>query len=586
MNTMKPILHTSAHLLWLILVLALAVAIPATTTMAAAAAPSTDVKRGEAPDLILYNGNISTLDTNDSTVEAIAIRDGKILATGGNGAIKALAKGDTELIDLHGRRVLPGLIDGHLHGIRMGSYFCFTRSPRFDVIFNRSEAIANVASKAARTPTGKWLFQLAGAWNISQLDIPGMLTKAELDTVAPNNPVYLQGTGFTGGQTNTRGLQALGLGPGSEGVVLDANGQPTGQLIGAANTLAVRTIGTELETLTLDEQDACTVDFIRELNRRGLTAWDDPGGNNPFSPTGVPDPVLRGSHGYQAINRLHREGRLNARVRFSFSCFGSIIGMPCVLENTANALSGIGNDLLRIGGVGEEVLNLTGGIYADPEYAEILRYLASNEWSLEHHATAGSTQHAMVASWERVNQEFPITELGWRMLHPGDGPTEPNPDTLTRLRALGAGVVPTNTNVKSSGTSDHPPYRRIYESGTPACLGTDALNVSPYPPFLNLWYVVSGKTNVPGQAGVVPEQRLTRLEALRFATEKCGWFIDLEGKVGTLEPDNFADLIVLSNDYFAVPEDEIRTLTSVLTLVDDRIVFAAAEYAGLDQPKR
>ncbi|HYY25146.1 MAG TPA: hypothetical protein VE689_06620, partial [Candidatus Udaeobacter sp.] len=93
MNTMKPILHTSAHLLWLILVLALAVAIPATTTMAAAAAPSTDVKRGEAPDLILYNGNISTLDTNDSTVEAIAIRDGKILATGGNGAIKALAKG-------------------------------------------------------------------------------------------------------------------------------------------------------------------------------------------------------------------------------------------------------------------------------------------------------------------------------------------------------------------------------------------------------------------------------------------------------------------------------------------------------------
>lgn len=575
MNTMKLILGTRARSLWLAFALVLAaVAIPATTTMAvAAAAPPAAVKRGEAPDLVLYNGKISTVDVNDSNVDAIAIRDGKILAIGGNGPIKALAKRDTELIDLHGRRVLPGLIDGHLHGIRMGSYFCFTRSPRFDVIFKRSEAIANVASKAARTPAGKWLFQLAGAWNVNQLDVPGMLTKAELDTAAPNNPVYLQGTGFTGGQVNTKGLQALGLDPAGNG-----------QLTGANNTLAIQTIGTELGTLTLDEQDACTVDFIRELNRRGLTGWDDPGGNNPFSPTGIPDPVLRGSHGYQAINRLYREGRLNARVRFSFSCFGSIIGMPCVQENTANALSGIGDDLLRIGGVGEEVLNLTGGIYADPEYAEILRYLASNEWSFEHHATASSTQEAMVASWERVNQEFPITDLGWRMLHPGGGPAAPSGDTLARLQALGAGIVPTDTNVKSSGTSDHPPYRRIYESKTPSCLGTDALNVSPYPPFLTLWYVVSGKTNVPGQAGVVPEQRLTRLEALRMATEKCGWFIDLDRKVGSLEPDKFADLIVLSNDYFAVPEDDIRTITSVLTLVGGRIVYAAAEYAGLDQP--
>jgi predicted amidohydrolase YtcJ len=222
--------------------------------------------------------------------------------------------------------------------------------------------------------------------------------------------------------------------------------------------------------------------------------------------------------------------------------------------------------------------------YADPEYAEILLYLAQNEWSFEHHATAAATQEAMVASWERVNAIAPITDLAWRMLHPGDGPEAPSADTLARLKALNAGVVPTNSNAKSGGVSDHPPYRRIYESGTRACLGTDALNVSPYPPFLNLWYVISGKTTVPGVAGVVAEQRLTRQEALRLATERCGWFIDLEGKVGVLAPGNYADLIVLNKDYFAVPEDEIRTLTSVLTLVRGRIVYADAEYAGLDQP--
>jgi hypothetical protein len=548
---------------------------------AAGPAPPAEVAKNDAPSLVLYNGKISTVDAAGSTVDAIAIRGDKVLATGRSGPIRALAGRGTREINLGGRRVLPGLIDGHLHGIRMGSYFCFSRSPRFDPIFTRTAAIANVALKASQTPVGKWLFQIGGGWNVNQLDVPGMLTKAELDGAAPNHPVYIQGGGFTGGQVNSRGLTALGLGPGSPGVVLDASGQPTGQLTGAANTLATRTIGAELKTLTLDEQDACTVDFVRELNKRGLTAWDDPGGNNPFSPTGIPDPVIRGDNGYQAINRLHREGRLNARVRFSFSCFGTIIGKPCVDLNTPNAVSTVGDDTFRIGGVGEEVMNTTAGIYADPEYKEILEYLAKNEWEFEHHATAGGTQEAQVRSWERVNQIHPITELNWRTLHPGDGPTHPTADTLARLKALNAGVVPTDTNVDVVNTTDHPPYRRIYESGTEACLGTDALNVSPYPPFLTLWYTISGKTTTGGP-GVAADQRLTRLEALRFATEKCDWFMDLDGKVGTLEAAKYADLIVLSDDYFTVDEADIKHLTSVLTVVGGRIVYADAEFAALD----
>jgi predicted amidohydrolase YtcJ len=561
--------------------LALVLAIVAHSGAKTLPGPPATAKADDAPDLILLNGRITVLDAANSTVEALAIRDGEIIATGTSPWVRRLKGDDTKLVNLSGRSVLPGLIDGTLHGIRMGSYFCFSRSPRFDPIFTRAEAIANVALKASQTPTGKWLFQAGGGWHVNQLDVPGMLTKAELDAAAPNHPVYIQGGGFSGGQVNTRALQVLGLGPGSPGVVLDASGQPTGQLTGAANTLAVRTVGTDLDTLTLDEQVACTEDFIREMNKRGLTGWDDPGGNNPFSPTGVPDPVIRGDHGYQAINRLHRDGKLNARVRFNFSCFGSIIGMPCVQESTVNAISTIGDNMLRVGGMGEEVMNTTGGIYADPEYASILEYLAANEWEFEHHATAAVTQEAMVASWERVNAIHPIADLNWTMLHPGDGPTNPTADTLARLKALNAGVVPTNTNVDSPASTDHPPYRRIYESGTRACLGTDALNVTPYPPFLNVWYTISGKTTTGGQ-GVVPDQRLTRLEALRIATEKCGWFISLDGQVGTLEVGKLADLIVLSNDYFTVPEDEIKNLTSVLTVVDGRIVYGDAEFASLD----
>jgi predicted amidohydrolase YtcJ len=174
----------------------------------------------------------------------------------------------------------------------------------------------------------------------------------------------------------------------------------------------------------------------------------------------------------------------------------------------------------------------------------------------------------------------PIADLRWFMLHPGSGPANPTQEIFDRLRALGAGIVLTDSGVR--GGASHPPYRRAYESGTETCLGTDALNASPYPPFLNLWYTISGKTQLPGQPGVVPEQRLTRMQALEMATRKCGWFMDLEDEIGSLKVGKRADLIVLDRDYFRVPVDDIRTLTSVLTVVDGEIVYADGQFAGLD----
>jgi predicted amidohydrolase YtcJ len=320
----------------------------------------------------------------------------------------------------------------------------------------------------------------------------------------------------------------------------------------------------------------CTRDFIHEMNRRGLTGWDDPGGNNPYSSIPGSEPVISGNNGYQAINELHRRGELNARVRFNLSCFGApgsaTIGLPCVRDYVTAAVGTIGDDLLRIGGIGEEVMNLQGGIYPDPEYRQILELLASLRWPLQHHATAPSTQQAMVASWERVNAVYPITDLRWVMLHPGGGPENPNADVLARLRALGAGIVLTNSSIHASDT-DHPPYRRVYQSGTPSCSGTDALNVAPYPPFINAYYMFSGRGKL-GQPAVAADQTLTRLEALRMLTSECDWFLDLDGKVGVLAPGRYADLIVLSRDYFTVPAEEVMTLTSVLTMLGGRTVYS------------
>jgi predicted amidohydrolase YtcJ len=175
----------------------------------------------------------------------------------------------------------------------------------------------------------------------------------------------------------------------------------------------------------------------------------------------------------------------------------------------------IGDDTLRIGGIGGQVLEPAArGVYPPAAYGAILRRVATGGWSFQHGATRATTQHGMVEQWERVNLRHPITELRWRMLHPGAGPAEPNADALARVRELNAGVVPTDASVK--GGRSHPPYRRIYESGTRACLGTGAA----YPPFVGLWYAVSGRTDVPARGGVARAELLDREQALELASRR------------------------------------------------------------------
>ena len=505
----------------------------------------------DAPETIVHDGRITTMGGR-GTVQALAIRDGKVIAAGTDGDVRELAGQGTRLIDLDGRRVLPGLIDAHLGGARLGSSECFSRSPRFDALFKRNEALLDVADRAARTPAGRWLFQLGEGWNVAQLDVPGMITRAELDAIAPNHPVYLQAAGLPGGggQLNRLGLRRLGLGPGSPGVVRDSRRRVTGQVTGEANRRALRAVRRDIARLSLDEQEACTKLFVRELNRRGLTAWNDAGGS------------------YAAVNRLHRAGELDARVRLNL--------LP---GSTANQIGGIGDDALRIGGIGEPALKPGArGVYPPAAYRALLGPLAADGWGFEHGATRRTTQQGLIEAWETVNRRFPITDLRWRMLRPGDGPAEPNIDALARLKELNAGVVPTPTGV--TGGASHPPYRRIYGSGTRACLGTDA---SPYPPFVGLWYAVSGTTSVPNQGGVAPDQRLTREQALEMATRRCAWFMGLDDRIGSLDVGRLADLIVLSDDYFEVPTDRIRTLTSVLTMVGGQVVYGAGRYERLQR---
>ncbi|MFN8565593.1 MAG: amidohydrolase family protein [Anaerolineae bacterium] len=145
------------------------------------------------PDLVLINGNIATVDDDFSFAQAIAIRGDTILAVGTNEEIQALAMDSTQVIDLGGKTVLPGLIDAHLHGIRNG-YQCYLQAVRLDDTYSRAEALEMYRARAEEWGPGVWIFT-AGGWNVNQLDEPGMFTLAEMDAVMPDNPVSIAGTG-------------------------------------------------------------------------------------------------------------------------------------------------------------------------------------------------------------------------------------------------------------------------------------------------------------------------------------------------------------------------------------------------------
>src|SRR3989442_2612475 len=200
----------------------------------------------EGRTAVLYNGKISILDSRNTVVQAIALRDGRVLAMGTTDQVKNAAGSGAQLIDLGGRVVIPGLIDGTLHGVRNSSD-CFLRDVRLDQVFTREQALSTYTQKAKGLPTGSWLYTWSG-WNPNQLDQPGMLTKAELDKVLPDNPVMVQATGFSGIQVNSRALNALGITASSTdpGVAKDPKGQPTGQLSGTAAAAARQAMGAQL----------------------------------------------------------------------------------------------------------------------------------------------------------------------------------------------------------------------------------------------------------------------------------------------------------------------------------------------------
>ena len=376
-------------------------------------------------DTVLLNGKIVTLDDAAGTQEALAVRDGKILAVGNSPQIKALAGPKTKVIDLGGRTVIPGLIDSHMHAIRAALFY----ATEVNWIGTHSipEAMERIRVAARTAKPGQWII-VAGGWTEQQFAEGRRPTQPELLAAAPENPVYIQL--FYGAALLTpAGFKALNIAndadvPPRGKILRDNAGAPTGWIEGDNPTITA--LFDKLPLPSVEQSVDGTKQFFRELNRLGLTGVSDPGGFNLTAPS------------YQPLFKVWRDHALTVRVVFSM--FAQRPGKE--FEDYQNFLAmlpmGFGDDWLRFNGIGE---NVAWGMYNNDkptdaqkeQYYQIAKWAAGRGMTLTQHWSNDVSVGHLLDVFERVNKETPLAPLRWSIAHLNDASHE----NLARMKALG-----------------------------------------------------------------------------------------------------------------------------------------------------
>ena len=522
------------------------------------------------PELAIVNAKVVTGDDRFSIHQAVAIRDGKVLALGTTDQVRALAGPRTRVVDAGGRTVLPGLNDSHVHLFRAG--FRWKWEVRADEAQSLADILAAVKARTQRVPPGTWILVLGG-WHHTQLKERRMPTRAELDAVAPNHPVHVQ-SGYDVAQMNAAAIKASGITGATQappGAVLekDAQGNFTGVIRGF---MGMRFAETKFPQPTLEEKVEGLRLAMRDFNASGLTSVIEGVGG------GVSD------DDYQALFELWRRGQMTLRMGMHFTGYDPDHTLGWIRHIPA----GFGDDMLRLNGVGEIVMwpMWDGAIPAQftisqetkAQLQRILEAAARNKMTVQLHATLETTMNTFLDVMEEVQRRQPLDHLRFALIHAD----QITPRIIERMKALGMGaLLQVRHTANSEGFAhawgerahDAPPFKAVLRSGLPTAAGTDGPIFVSFRPFIALWSLVSGK-DWRGEV-VHRTERLTREEALRMYTRNGAWFTFEENKKGALIPGFLGDLIVLDKDYLTVPEDEIRFIRPVMTVVGGKVVYEA-----------
>src|SRR5580692_1604903 len=500
------------------------------------------MSNSEGPDLVLHQGRFATLDPSNPDATAVAIKDGRFVQVGRDRDILALAGRETRVINLNGRRVLPGLIDNHLHIIRGG--LNFNMELRWDGIRSLADAMAMLKRQVAVTPPPQWV-RVVGGFTAHQFAEKRLPTIEELNAVAPDTPVFLLHL-YDRAFLNAAALRAVGYTkdtpePPAGEIARDAHGNPTGLLLAKPNAAILYAALAKGPKLPFDYQVNSTRHFMRELNRLGLTGAIDAGGGFQNYP-----------EDYAVIQKLAGEGQLTVRLAYNLFTQKPKGEKADFLSWTKTTKYKEGDDYFRHNGAGEMLVYSAADFedFRQPrpemppemesELDEVVRILASNKWPWRLHATYDETISRALDVFERVEQDIPFDGLNWFFDH-----AETISDqSIDRIAALGGGIAVQHRMAYQGeyfverygpGAAEAtPPVAKIIDSGVKTSAGTDATRVASYNPWVSLAWLVTGET--VGGLHLYPRRNcLDRETALRMWTENVTWFSNEEGKKGRIE---------------------------------------------------
>ena len=544
-----------------------------------------------APNFILINGKFTTLDRANPNPEAVAVTAGRFSAVGDAAGIMQTRDAATKIVDVGGRRVIPGLQDNHIHVIRGG--LNYNMELRWDGVRSLADAMAMLSAQVAVTPAPQWV-RVVGGFTEHQFDEKRLPTLQELNAVAPDTPVFILHL-YDRALLNGAALRAVGYTkdtpnpPGGE-IQRDAVGNPTGLLLAKPNAGILYATLAKGPKLPFDYQVNSTRHFMRDLNRLGVTSVIDAGGGFQNYPDD-----------YAVVEKLHDEGQLTVRIAYNLFTQKPKAEKDDFLGWTAGNTYQQGDDYFRLNG-GGEMLVFSAADFEDfrverpdmppemeGELEGVVRILAQNRWPWRLHATYDETISRALDVFEKVNQDIPLEGLNWFFDHA----ETISPRNIDRVAKLGGGIAVQHRmayqgeyfveRYGANAASATPPIRRILDAGVKVSAGTDATRVASYDPWVSLSWLVTGKT-LGGLQLYGQDNLLDRETALRMWTENTTWFSNEVGVKGNLKVGQLADLAVLDRDYFSVASDQIQHLQSVLTIVGGKPVYGWGTFADLAPP--
>ncbi|UEB97918.1 amidohydrolase [Pseudomonas sp. HN2] len=537
-------------------------------------------------DLILFNGQFHTVDREKPLASAVAIKDGRFVAVGNDAEAMALKGSATQVVDMKGRCVIPGLNDSHLHLIRGG--LNYNLELRWEGVPSLADALRMLKDQADRTPTPQWV-RVVGGWNEFQFAEKRMPTLEEINQAAPDTPVFILHL-YDRALLNRAALRVAGYTrdtpnpPGGE-IVRDSNGNPTGMLVARPNAMILYSTLAKGPKLPLEYQVNSTRQFMRELNRLGLTSAIDAGGGFQNYPDD-----------YQVIEQLAKDDQLTVRIAYNLFTQKPKEELTDFQNWTGSVKLHQGDDYLRHNGAGEMLVFSAADFedFLEPrpdlpqtmeqELEPVVRHLVEQRWPFRLHATYNESISRMLDVFEKVNRDIPFNGLPWFFDHA----ETITPQNIERVKALGGGIAIQDRmafqgeyfvdRYGKKAAEATPPIKRMLAEGVPVGAGTDATRVSSYNPWTSLYWMVSGRT-VGGLA--LYEEGLPRSTALELFTHGSAWFSSEQGKKGQIRVGQLADLAALSADFFSVEEEAIKWIESVMTVVGGKIVYAAGDFEDL-----